>query len=169
MRGACLAFSLGLMGLLSSCAPERGDPTRKEPAEAHVPTGFSTREFKQRVILAHEAADQADSPKERLKAAQLIEDAFEQEATSPTGMILRQELAARGASIWVELGREDAALDLIQRGQRLGSQPTASRAQLFIARADLAEHLGHESEAREALMEALRINQQLFEEEMEEP
>lgn len=169
MRGACLAFSLGLVGLLSSCAPERGNPMRTEPAEAHARSGFSKREFKEHVVLAHEAADKADSSKERLKAAQLIEHAFQQPATSATGIALRQELAARGASIWAELGREGAALELIQRGLRLDSEPTASRAQLFIARADLAEQQGHESEARDALTEALRINQQLFEEEMKEP
>ncbi len=123
--------------------------------------------------LAHEEADDARTPAERAEALASIGRLFEARlpggVDDPATRALRQDLASRAARLALELGRSAEALDWATRGLGLSSAPTVLRANLLLVRADALEATGQREAARAALVEALAINQQLLDQELENP
>lgn len=170
MRRRVLCFALFGGLLLCGCARD-DEPSSGglEPAQVLSGADASVTDFKNSLLEAHAAADAAETEQMQVQAARSMESAFGMPVSTPAALELRQELAARAAAIWIELGRDAAAESLIQSGLELSSHPSAARAQLLMVQADLAEGRGRDELARASLMAALAINQQLFEQEIEEP
>ncbi len=122
------------------------------------------------VERAHDRADAATTDSEKLHVAKLIANLAQSPLPGHTdSIVLAQELAARGSRLYVELQQLDLAAQLISAGLELSKVPSVARAQLMIARADTERARGNEEGERTALLEAISINQQLFETELESP
>ena len=79
-----------------------------------------------------------------------------------------QDLASRAARLTLALGRAEDSRDWAERGLALEGQPLF-RANLLVTLADAEQKLGHADIAREHLVEALGINRDLLDQELEEP
>jgi tetratricopeptide (TPR) repeat protein len=142
----------------------------EEAAEPPVNKRSSEREFKQALIVAHRAADEAKNRVAEEKAARLLEQALTlPPAPGEASLILRQDLSVRAATLRLRGGELKQAEVLVRQGLALSEAPSAARAQLFITLADVEEAKGQADDAKQALLNALAINQELFEKELEEP
>lgn len=176
-------YFLGLSVLcLGSCTPnEAPEPSLdaselreaslpEEEMEDKSPAGSMDTNFKRALILAHQAADEAKDRSADEKAAKLLEEALSLAPLSGEAtLILRQDLSARAGSLRLRVGDLKTAELLVRRGLSMSEAPSAARAQLFIVLADVEEARGHGDAAKQALLGALSINQELFERELEEP
>jgi tetratricopeptide (TPR) repeat protein len=142
---------------------------RQAAAEPEV-TRSSEKDFKQALIVAHRAADEAKERPAEEEAARLLEQALTLPvAPGETSLILRQDLSVRAATLRLRGGDLKQAEVLVQQGLALSDAPSAARAQLLMTLADVEEAKGQLDEAKQALLGALAINQELFEKELEEP
>jgi hypothetical protein len=119
---------------------------------------------------AHEEADAAHSNAAKLASAEqlLALDKTLGENDSPHLIALRQDLAARAAELLLQQTPARARESAL-RGLSLSSAPSVLRANLLLALADAEEALKNEDQTRKALVEALSINEKLFESEMQTP
>lgn len=82
---------------------------------------------------------------------------------------LSQDLASRAARIELALGSGAAALAWAERGLALSPAPSVLRANLLLDAADAHGLSGRPALGKPFLLEALRINQRLLDEELETP
>lgn len=145
---------------------------RDREAEAVV----SSRPLHRPVVLAerlrkvHEEADAARSQKEKSLSAERLLSLYEATGaeSSPHFLSVRQDLAARAAQLLLEES-PSRAKESAERGLSLSNAPSVVRANLLLALADAEEALRNPSKAKRALVEALVINEELFQSEMEAP
>lgn len=142
--------------------PEQSDGTPPQESPEDV--------LGQKLRKVHEEADAARSLEEKLASAQSLLSLYEaiSSGNSPHLISVRQDLLARAAHFQLESSPAHAK-ESAERGLLLSRAPSVLRANLFLALADAEEALGSQERAKKALMEALAINEQLFESEMETP
>lgn len=184
-RGVVLGVMVALAATIASCARDKpahedrtvaptSAPTTPSPEPPLTPSTADSKAqqtaLPEQLRALHEAADHADSSEERRHAADELLEMFRrtETETSPHLISVRQDLAARAASLLIESSPERAKA-AAESGLRISDSPSVLRANLFIALADAEEALGRETEARKALLRALTINEELFESELKSP
>lgn len=148
---------------------EEATPDSEQSGSA-PPQNSPAAALSQKLREVHEAADSARSREQKLAAARNLLSLYESISSegSPHLISVQQDLLARAAHFQLE-SSPARAKELVERGLLLSSTPSILRANLFLALADAEEALGNQERAKKALMEALAINENLFESEMETP
>lgn len=122
---------------------------------------------------AHAAADRAKGPQQQRSAAAALERAAEAiDAQAPVSRELRFDLTSRAARLHMELGDAGRSRQLLlDELQDLDSAPSPSPllAQLYLDLADAEAALGDGPAERRALLAALTIHSQLFDQEIADP
>lgn len=158
-----------LSACLGACSRSEAPGSKAEPAAPEV-TRSSDKNFKNALIVAHRAADEAKDRAAEAGAVRLLEQALALPSTpGEAALILRQDLSVRAATLRLRGGDLKQAEVLVRQGLALSDAPSAARAQLLMTLADVEEAKGQVDEAKQALLGALAINQELFETELEEP
>ncbi len=189
MIGARHIGLLLLLALPSSCARQEKSSQAKPdhepatpsfsapPAPARAPTSEpSSASWVAELRSVHGRLDGATHASERHAVLQDVERLFESaprerpEVTAASEVLsLRQDLASRAARIELDLGDAVLAARWAQRGLALSQAPSLFRANLLLDAAEARRRLGDDAGARTALLEAMQINQNLLEEELENP
>lgn len=147
-----LAVAVG--GLLASCA-RSADPPAGEMQTAHA------------------AADIAAGPDQKRSAAESLERAADGlDGTTETARELRFDLTSRAARLHLSVGEPQRARQLLRDElAQLGAAPAPSPllAQIHLDLADAEAALGHPQAEQAALLGALAIHSQLFDQEIAEP
>jgi len=127
---------------------------------------------------AHSAADGASahdklSPSRTEDALAAIAKAYTEplppQISFTEALPLRQDLADRAARLELAQGNPQAALTWTARGLALSTAPGVFRANLLLTSADAHEAMNQPDAARAALLQALEVNQQLLDRELENP
>ncbi len=120
---------------------------------------------------AHASADRAGTSEKQLSAARELEKVFlhsSQEA-SPQAIVVRQDLAARAAQLYLTADQPNEAERIAKAGIHTSSEPSIPLASLLVARADAEEMQGKKEQMRASLVEAMKVNQKLMEKELLTP
>lgn len=179
------AWGVSLLLLVAACQREGSEervasaPTAS-PAIASsavgvapAPEAEATRSWLRELQVAHRAADDARDPTSRKAALELLTDLYQRGDTLPRAVEeivqLRQDIAVRAARLALASSDEMAALAWVERGLDLSGEPSVLAATLWMVAADAHEARGDLADARRALQQALAINQQLLDRELEDP
>ena len=149
-----------------TCSPEDAGGPRGSAQTSNVVANWA-----ERLTSAHHQADRVLTEKDKLDAAQTLADLALDSARpdQETARMLAQEAAARSAALYLKTNRISAALSLIRSGLEVSPQPSVGRAQLYMVLADCEQSTGNDAASRQALFEALVVNQQLFALELKNP
>lgn len=147
-----------------------GASERVENEISGSPSRGSGAALGQRLRKLHETADAATTAEERAAAGADLLALYESLSAenSPHLISVRQDLAARAAQLLLATSPARSR-DAAKAGLRLSSAPSVLRANLFLALADAEEALENPEEAKNALVFALSINEELFESEINTP
>lgn len=175
MALSCVVASFVTAAVFVACS--RGEVSEEAPASVaarasrHVDTPVGPPVWLEGVKKAHSDADAARSPSEQKTAVEELATSFSAVPSDgdPKTLALRQDLAARAAGLSLSLGDARGARDWAVRGLALSDGRTVLRAQLLLMRADAERALGDTAASGDLLVEALGINQDLLERELETP
>jgi len=126
-----------------------------------------------RVGEAHRQLDRARDSSEVEAAKRRLEQIVDE--TPPDALAtehwaeVRQDIAGRLSKLALDRGDPRGARSWADRGLDFRREPSVFRANLFIARANAERALGNADAASASLFEALKVNQQLLEVELENP
>lgn len=145
-------------------------PALSQKENSGFPSGEHGVPLEKRLRKLHEDADAATSPEERAAAGERLLSLYEalSAENSPHLISIRQDLAARAAQLLLATSPSRSRKSA-QDGLELSTAPSVLRANLFLALADADETLGNKENAQKSLVEALAINEKLFETEIEAP
>jgi len=166
VRRACSTVVLLVgLGLVGACGREE-----RAPAPLAAPT-MTRAAWLEAVRQAHAGVDGAQSSDDKNDALRRIAVVLDEATPLPEASAapVKQDLASRAARLALELGRADEARGWAERGLALGNGMPFFRANLLVELADAERMLGKNEAAREHLVQALGINQDLLDRELEEP
>ncbi len=158
--------------------PEPASPVSEAPSAPNAPSWLS------RLRTVHTQADAAaasgpskrDARKKGAASQTAIGAIANLYAAPPPPQLsadellpLRRDLADRAARLELAQGNPRAALTWTSRGLSLSDAPGVFRANLLLTAADAHQALGQGDDARAALLQALQVNQQLLDRELENP
>ncbi len=121
------------------------------------------------VRRVHRQADLGGGSDQKHKLAQEMADlaAFSRAPHSKQHLLLKQDLAARSARLFLETHDIPKAKSTIERALAHGKTATVGRAQLLMLLADCEKAQGDNDAERRALLEALSIHRELFSKELQ--
>jgi hypothetical protein len=118
---------------------------------------------------AHALADHATEPKSRLLALAALSRAYSRAPREAAALSLRQDLTARLANLSRVSGEPREALSWARRGLDEGGAASAMKAQLWIELGEAEVALEHNAAAKKALVEAMKVNEELMLTELGKP
>lgn len=146
------------------------EPTAPKSETSQFDSSAPNATLGQRLRKLHEEADKAASLEEKSAAADNLLSLYDSVShdNSPHVVSVRQDLAARASQLLLDKSPARSK-QLAKSGLELSQAPSVLRANLFLVLADAEEALGNKDQAKKALVEALTINEKLFESELKTP
>lgn len=126
-----------------------------------------------RVGEAHRQLDRARDVGQMDEAKRQLEAILDEEPPATLAAEhwaeVRQDIAGRLSRLALERGELERARSWAERGLGFHEGPSVFRANLFVARANAERALGDADAASASLLEALKVNERLLEQELENP
>jgi hypothetical protein len=161
---------LGLLSVELGCAREEA-PMAQLEARPRAESGRGREDAIASLRKLHADVDAAESPAQMRAVEARLESAFEAEwPLQPSEAApLRQDLAERAARLALAQDRVEEARKWAQKGLDVADGQPFLRANLLVALADAERQANALDSARGHLLEALAINQELLDRELEHP